>query len=136
VVTDEVRKLAERTATSTTDIANMILRIEGATDAVVDAIHRIQQEASTGNEYNRSAEERLRLIVTSTEDVAKMARQIAGAVQEQSVASEEVARNMEKISVLTEDNSQSIHNVDDAAKRLAKTAGELQRLVGVFKVAT
>ncbi len=135
VVADEVRKLAERTATSTTDITNMIQPIKGATDAVVGAIQKIHQEVSTGNEYNRMAEDSLKKIVASAEDVANMARQIAGAVKEQSVASEEVARNMEKISVLTEDNSRSIHNVDDAAKRLAATAGELQQLIGAFKTA-
>jgi len=133
VVADEVRKLAERTATSTTDITNMIQPIKGATDAVVTAIQKIQQEVSSGNEYNRSAEESLSRIVASTEDVADMARQIAGAVKEQSIASEDVARNMEKLSALSEDNSHSIHNVDDAAKRLAGTAGELQKLIGAFK---
>jgi methyl-accepting chemotaxis protein len=41
---------------------------------------------------------------------------------------------MEKISVITEENSVSIHQVGVAADTLAGTAAELQRLVGQFKL--
>ncbi len=134
VVADEVRKLAERTAASTTDIANMVGSIKGNADGVVTAIGRIQEEVTTGAEHNRSAATTLQRIVHAADEVSGMARQIADAVKEQSVASQDVARNTEKISSLTEENNASIRQVDLAAKDLAGTAAELKRLVGQFKL--
>jgi len=135
VVADEVRKLAERTATSTTDIANMVESIKGASGAAVDAIGKIEHEVSAGADYNRQTGDTLRRIVDAAVGVAETAHQIAGAVQEQSAASEDIARNMERISALTEENNDSIKQVGGAASDMAGTAAELQRLVGQFKIA-
>jgi len=135
VVADEVRKLAERTATSTTDIANMVESIKGASGAAVDAIGKIEREVGAGAGYNRQTGDTLRRIVEAAVGVADSAHQIAGAVQEQSAASEDIARNMERISALTEENNDSIKQVGDAASDMAGTAAELQRLVGQFKIA-
>ena len=136
VVADEVRKLAERTATSTTDIANMVDTIKGASGAAVDAISKIEHEVSAGAGYNRQTGDTLRRIVEAAVGVADSAHQIAGAVQEQSAASEDIARNMERISALTEENNDSIKKVGGDASDMASTAAELQRLVGQFKLAS
>jgi methyl-accepting chemotaxis protein len=135
VVADEVRKLAERTATSTTDIANMVESIKGASGAAVDAISKIEREVGAGAGYNRLTGDTLRRIVEAAVGVADSAHQIAGAVQEQSAASEDIARNMERISALTEENNDSIKQVGGAASDMAGTAAELQRLVGQFNIA-
>lgn len=134
VVADEVRKLAERTTASTADIATMVGSIKGSAEEVVAAIGHIRQEVDSGAEYNRSAEATLERIVQAAGEVLGLARQIADAVKEQSVASQDVARNTEKISSLTEENNASIRQVDLAAQELAGNAAELQRLVGRFKL--
>jgi len=135
VVADEVRKLAERTASSTADISSMLETIKGSSSAAVSAIGKIEHEVTTGADYNRSTGETLSRIVEAAAGVSESAHQIAEAVKEQSTASEDIASNMEKISSLTEQNNVSIREVDDAAKAMSVTASELQRLVGQFKVA-
>jgi methyl-accepting chemotaxis protein len=135
VVADEVRKLAERTASSTADISSMLETIKGSSSAAVTAIGKIEHEVTTGADYNRSTGETLSRIVEAAAGVSESAHQIAEAVKEQSTASEDIASNMEKISSLTEQNNVSIREVDDAAKAMSVTASELQRLVGQFKVA-
>ncbi len=134
VVADEVRKLAERTASSTADIAHTVDTIKGASSAAVDAIEHIEQEVEAGANFNRMTGESLDQIVAAAERVSHSSHQIATAVKEQSLASEEIARNMERISSITEENSFSIQEVDAAAKQLSSTAGELQHLVGQFRV--
>jgi len=136
VVADEVRKLAERTASSTNDINNMVETIKSASGAAVDAINRIEREVAEGASHNKQTGETLRKIVEAAAGVSDSAHQISSAVREQSKASEDIARNMEKISSVTEENSISIQGVDGSAKELSQTAAELQRLVGQFKVAT
>jgi len=135
VVADEVRKLAERTAASTADITNMVDTIKNSSAAAVSAINRIEQEVHEGANFNRLTGESLNQIVESAVKVSDSAHQIATAVKEQSLASEEIARNMERITSITEENSFSIQEVDAAAKQLSATANELQHLVGQFKVA-
>lgn len=136
VVADEVRKLAERTASSTADINAMVESIKNSSGAAVEAIHRIEQEVAQGASYNRQIGETLRQIVEAAASVSESAHQITNAVKEQSQASENIARNMERISSLTKENSISIQGVDAAAKDLSNTASELQRLVEQFKLAT
>ena len=135
VVADEVRKLAERTASSTADINATVDTIKSSSAAVVDAINRIEQEVAQGASYNRQTGETLRQIVEAAASVSESAHQITNAVKEQSQASENIARNMERISSITEENTVSIQGVDASAKDLSRTASDLQRLVGQFKLA-
>ncbi len=135
VVADEVRKLAERTSSSTADINAMVDTIKSTSAQAVEAISRIEQEVVQGANINRQTGETLRQIVDAASGVSELAHQISSAVREQSKASESIARSMERISSLTEENSTSISGVDMASKGLSDTAAELQRLVGQFKVA-
>ena len=63
-----------------------------------------------------------------------MAQHIASAAKQQSVATEEVARNMEQISGLIESNTTAAQQAWKATEELAKTADELRVLVRHFEV--
>ena len=134
VVADEVRKLAERTSLSTADISGMVNTISSKTLATVESMGKVQHDVVEGESVNKVTREILSQIVASAEDVNKLARDIASATNEQKSATSETAVSMEKISVITEENSVSIHQVGVAADTLAGTAAELQRLVGQFKL--
>lgn len=134
VVADEVRKLAERTSISTTDISDMVSSISSKTVAAVESMSQVQRDVKEGETLNNLTRDILSQIVASAEDVNKLAKDIASATSEQKSATSDTAVSMEKISVITEENSISIHDVGDAADTLAKTAGELQLLVGQFKL--
>jgi len=136
VVADEVRKLAERTALSTSDISNMVETISSKTDSSVRSMATVKREVEDGASYSRSTNNTLNQVIEATVRVTTLAQQIASATNEQSIASEETARNMEEISGLTEENTASMHHVKQASDILSDTAGELQRLVGQFKLAS
>lgn len=135
VVADEVRKLAERTTLSTSDITSMVETIRNKTGSSVRAMEEVKREVEAGAGYSNSTSKTLNQIVEAAVQVTSLANQIASATKEQSFASEETAGNMEAISSLTEENTISIHNVGKEAGNMALTAAELQRLVGQFKLA-
>ena len=134
VVADEVRKLAERTATSTTDISQMVEAISSKTIAAVDSMQQVRKEVQEGAATGLQTQEILKNIVIAANEVNDMAQSIANAAVEQKTASTEIAVSMEKISSLAEENSASIHEVTGTANQLADTASELQGMVGQFKL--
>ena len=134
VVADEVRKLAERTSVSTTDITEMVASISNRTVAAVQSMSQVQQSVQEGEHFNALTRDILSQIVAAAEEVNALARDIALATSEQKSATSDTAVSMEKISVITEENSISIHDVGSAAETLAGTASELQRLVDQFKL--
>ncbi|MHB9101514.1 MAG: methyl-accepting chemotaxis protein, partial [Sulfuricella sp.] len=136
VVADEVRKLAERTANSTTDITQTVSDIQGATQIAVTAMDQAVREVEEGIGLMKESEASLGQITATSEKVTDMSRHIASAAKQQSVASEEVARNMEQISGLIESNATAAQQAWQDTEELAKTAEELRVLVRHFEVAT
>lgn len=132
VVADEVRKLAERTTSSTADIAKMVDEIRYTTKHAVTSMDDAANEVQVGRELLQTTSDSFRHIVTTSSYVTEMAEHIASAATEQSTATEEVANNMEQMSALIEENSSSIGHVGQAIEDLAATAEELHKLVAHF----
>ncbi|MHB0986784.1 MAG: methyl-accepting chemotaxis protein [Sulfuricella sp.] len=136
VVADEVRKLAERTANSTTDITKTVSDIQGATQIAVTTMDQAVREVGEGIGLMKESGASLGQITATSEKVADMSQHIASAAKQQSVASEEVARNMEQISGLIESNATAAQQAWKDTEELAKTAEELRVLVRHFEVIT
>ncbi|MEW6165380.1 MAG: methyl-accepting chemotaxis protein [Pseudomonadota bacterium] len=134
VVADEVRKLAERTATSTADITTTVAEIRHVTDAAVGSMNHAVVEVEQGIGKIHESVSGLSRITGTSQEVTGMARHIADAAQEQAIASEQVASNMEKIAGLIDSNLESAHEAKGAADTLKETAQELRRVVAQFKV--
>ena len=127
VVADEVRKLAERTATSTKDIANTIAEISSISDAAVHTMHGAVTEVETGIALIRKNGEGLKEIMAATINVAGLIENIASASREQSTASESVAASLERITTLVDSNTRSANDAKLAAEALNASAEELKR---------
>lgn len=63
-----------------------------------------------------------------------MAQQISDAAQQQNIASQEVASNMEHITDLIEQNTSSAREAKSAADELLQTAGRLDTLIARFQL--
>jgi len=95
VVADEVRKLAERTTTSTADINTTVSEIQSVTAQAVASMDVASQEVETGIGKLRESVAGLEGITQSSGQVSLMAGQISDAARQQGIASEEVAISMQ-----------------------------------------
>jgi len=127
VVADEVRKLAERTAASTKDIASTIGEINAVSDAAVKTMHEAVSEVETGIALIRKNGEGLKEIMNASVNVAGRIEHIAAASGEQSTASEGVANSLERINGLVDNNAQSASAAKESMDELSKSAGELRK---------
>jgi aerotaxis receptor len=134
VVADEVRKLAERTTLSTRDITLTVATIQEKTDQAVADMAVAGQEASAGIHSMRQSTESLNSVAGASNRVTAMSRNITDATAEQQQAGEEVARNMERISVLIEGNLAAAEEARRSAAQLREASASLGRMIGGFQL--
>ncbi|MCL2635251.1 MAG: methyl-accepting chemotaxis protein [Betaproteobacteria bacterium] len=134
VVADEVRKLAERTTTSTADINATVSEIQEVTAQAVDSMELAAQEVETGIGKLRESVAGLEGITQSSSQVTLMAGQISDAARQQGVASEEVASSMQQITDLIEQNTSAAREARQAADELLNTAHQLDQLIAGFEL--
>ncbi|MDR1994763.1 methyl-accepting chemotaxis protein [Azonexus sp.] len=134
VVADEVRKLAERTTTSTADINATVSEIQQVTAQAVASMDLAAQEVETGIGKLRESVAGLEGITQSSSQVTQMAGQISDAARQQGVASEEMASSMQQITDLIEQNTGAAREARHAADELLNTAHKLDQLISGFEL--
>jgi methyl-accepting chemotaxis protein len=134
VVADEVKKLAERTASSTSEINNMIRTIQGEVEHSVLSMDHVSKKVVTGVELVNRAGESLSLIVGSIDDLNTMLHQIASATEEMSATSNEISKDIESIANVSKETSASSKQTAQASVGLAKLSENLQEVISGFKL--
>jgi len=134
VVADEVRKLAERTTSSTTDISAMVNEFQHITADAVRSMEQAVTEVQDGIGMMRSSVDGLDQVRGSSEEVATMAQHIAEAARQQSVASEDVASTIDKVSSLIDQNTSVAMAAWQSVEQLSTTAAQMSSLVSRFEL--
>jgi aerotaxis receptor len=127
VVADEVRKLAERTASSTKDIALTILEISSTSNFAVHSMECAVNEVATGIDLIHKNGEGMQEIMRASVDVSERITQIATASSAQSSASISVAKNLANVKDVVDSNAQAATDAKRSAASLAQSANELKR---------
>ena len=149
VVADEVRKLAEESQGSATEIAALLDDIskgtQGAVSLVEDGAKRTGDGATTVEQARAAFERideavegmtaRVEAIAADVGESAELMRgRIAHDMAEMSAVAEQSSASAEEVSASTQETSAATQQVADSAQELASTAAELERLVEKFRV--
>ncbi len=134
VVADEVKKLAERTSASTTEIAGMIRTIKEGVERTVETMDKAKNNVATGVKYSSQAQTALHDITTSIDNLYGGIHQIASAIEEMSATTDEITQDMNKISDVTKDTLTLSEEISDSSGGLSNLAKNLDNEVRSFKV--
>jgi len=134
VVADEVRKLAERTTASTTEIGSMIHTVKVGVEKTVDSMDQAKKNVESGVQFSSQAETALKDIITSIDSLYDGIRQTATATEEMSATTDQITRDINTIQGVTKETFSSSEEISKAAKGLSSLAETLEKTVHTFKV--
>jgi methyl-accepting chemotaxis protein len=134
VVADEVRKLAERTTFSTKEVADVISAIQNETRHAVADMSLIAIQVTKNAESAKQAGDSIIQIREGSNRVVEVSSDIATALKEQSTASEMIAKQVEVIASMSEENTAAMSEARKASEALKKLSTEMQQMVDRFKV--
>lgn len=148
VVADEVRKLAEQSATATQNIAEIIDNMGEEINFAVTTVGKANQEVLRGKESAVTTQDGFKVILEKLEGVKTGVEQIAVAVEETAKGTQTMVVSIENISSVAQKTSESsgtvaasseeqnagMHEINQNAVNLAKLATDMMEIVNKFKI--
>ena len=134
VVADEVRKLAEKTIKATNDISGRIGAVQTDSERTAKSMIESSKGVSKAAGHIANLNNVLESIVESIQKVRDQITNIATAVDEQSAASDDVARNIERTSDIARNMETMSVDVMHEVDRLVTIAEGLKSATSGFRI--
>lgn len=133
VVADEVRTLASRTQDSTANIQGIIQTLQQSALQAEQVMESGVEQAKAGQDLTTQVEAALNDIATAIMSIQQQTVEITVAIDQQAVAAEEVALNVDNVRGLSDqsllssqDLSQSLQGFEDMTRALTRNIGQFK----------
>ncbi len=133
VVADEVRTLAQRTQDSTSEIENFINSLQSDANSAFSVIENSQKMANEAVENSQHVEQMLTDISDSVSNIFSMTDQVAVAVEEQAMVTQDVAKNVVNVEQKSVESTSGSQQITTTAQEQANLAVSLQEVAVTFK---
>jgi methyl-accepting chemotaxis protein len=134
VVADEVRTLAQRTQESTSEIESFITSLQSDANAAFSVIETSQNMAEEAVANSKHVEETLSDITSSISNIFAMTEQVAVAVEEQAMVTQDVAKNVVSVEQKSMESTNGATQILTTAREQANLATTLQDVAVAFKI--
>jgi methyl-accepting chemotaxis protein len=129
VVADEVRKLAERTMSATSEVTGSIQAITGTVDKNVRSVNQAVSAIEESNRLASQAGDSLEEILVIAGQAVDRITSIATAAEQQSATSEEINRSVDEINAIASETAEGMNHSAQAVSDLARQVSDLKALV-------
>jgi methyl-accepting chemotaxis protein len=133
VVADEVRKLAERTTNSTTEISSIVSSIQQEIGHSVESIGRCVQRVNGVATLSRSAGDSMERVRAGGVQVSEVVDAMSRSASTEMGDGREIVTHVEAIAALSQENFQAAQTSAKVAEDLKSMAEDLTRTVSAFK---
>lgn len=148
VVADEVRKLAEESKKSASQIVGLTTIIQQDTKEVEQAVNVTVQNVEAGVTYIQNAQVAFDNITHAIEDMTSQIQDVSASTEEISASTEEVAASVNEMSstaktaaeisgmvaATVEEQTATIHEISSVAKSLSENSMTIQEEINKFKM--
>lgn len=133
VVADEVRKLAESTSNATRDINQRISQIRNDVACMVEAMVQTNEKTIVSAKEAQAAESILLTVEESTQRTRGLVEDIAMSSREQSIASQNLAQNIEQVAQLADRNELLVRENTELSGYLDQLAHQLTTTIQGYR---
>jgi methyl-accepting chemotaxis protein len=127
VVAEEVRKLAEQSASAAKEIYLLINAIQSESEKAVDSMADGSREVKSGLEVVREVGSNFKEIITAVQGLSSQIQNVAS-------ATEQMAAGVQNVAASTEEQTATMEEISAATESLTIMSEELNALVERFKV--